>query len=81
MDKFAVIRIQDIISAALLVQSQRKWSVLVFVTKGKFHLVAVPEFDSGLPWIPSQTKSALPSAFVCPPWMSASSRSSWICLS
>ena len=45
MDKFAVVCIQDIISAAFLVQSKGKWSVLVFIAKGKFHLVAVPELD------------------------------------
>ena len=44
VDKFTVIRIQNIISAALLMKSQRKWSVFILVTKRKFHFVAVSEF-------------------------------------
>ena len=45
MHQLTVICIQDIIGAALLVQAQRKRTILIFITKRKFHFVAVTEFD------------------------------------
>ena len=37
--------IQDVVSAALLVQSQRKRSVFILISKGKFHLITVAKFN------------------------------------
>ena len=45
MHQLTVICIQNIIRTAFLVQSQRKRSVFILISKGKFHLITVAKFN------------------------------------
>ena len=45
MHQFTVICIQDIIRTSLLMKAKGKRSVFDFISKRKFHLIAVSEFD------------------------------------
>ena len=45
MDQFTIIRIQDIVSASLLVKSKGQRPILILIPKGKLHLIAVPELN------------------------------------
>ena len=44
MHQFTVRSSQHIIGASLLMQANRKGTVLIFISKGKFHLIAVSKF-------------------------------------
>ena len=45
MHQLAVRRCQYVVSAAFLVQTKRKRTIFIFISKGKFHLITVTKFN------------------------------------